>query len=160
MFGYFWSVENIQVSLKYDRNNRYFTWRPATFRIVSRWILLGMRNFSDKFVEKIWTHILWSITLFRKSYRLWDRVEKYGSAGQATNDSIMQSIHSAYRLINTTDTHSEYVILIAFPLLQYLRERASILRYTWIACLVINWRGLERSFCYFLRLNHSNNSKL
>jgi hypothetical protein len=36
-----------------------------------------------------------------------------------------------------THTHSEYVILIAFPLQQLLQERASMLRYTYIACLVI-----------------------
>ena len=35
-----------------------------------------------------------------------------------------------------TDTHSEYVILIAFPLQQWLHERASMLRYTYSACLV------------------------
>jgi hypothetical protein len=37
-----------------------------------------------------------------------------------------------------TDTHSEYVILIAFQQQQWLRERASMLRYTYIACLVIS----------------------
>ena len=35
-----------------------------------------------------------------------------------------------------TNTHSEYVILIAFPLQQWLHERASMLRYTYIVCLV------------------------
>jgi hypothetical protein len=35
-----------------------------------------------------------------------------------------------------TNTHSEYVIIIAFPLQQWLRERASTLRYTYIACIV------------------------
>jgi len=34
-----------------------------------------------------------------------------------------------------TDTHSQHVILIAFPL-QLLHERASMLRYTYITCLV------------------------
>ena len=34
------------------------------------------------------------------------------------------------------DTHLEYVILLAFPLQQWLRERASVLRYTYLACLV------------------------
>jgi hypothetical protein len=34
-----------------------------------------------------------------------------------------------------TDTHSEYVILITFPLEQRLHERASMLRYTYVACL-------------------------
>jgi len=33
-------------------------------------------------------------------------------------------------------THSEYVILIASQLQQWLRERASTLRYMYIACLV------------------------
>jgi len=36
----------------------------------------------------------------------------------------------------TKNTHSEYVILIAFPLQQWLHERALMLRYTYIACLV------------------------
>ena len=35
-----------------------------------------------------------------------------------------------------TNTHSEHVILIAFPLQQYLHERASMLRYTYIASFV------------------------
>jgi hypothetical protein len=35
-----------------------------------------------------------------------------------------------------TDTHTECVILVAFPLQQWLHERASMLRYTYIACLV------------------------
>ena len=34
-----------------------------------------------------------------------------------------------------TDIPSEYVILIAFPLQQWSHERASMLRYTYIACL-------------------------
>ena len=35
-------------------------------------------------------------------------------------------------------THSEYVILIAFPLQQWLYELASLLRYDYIACIVDN----------------------
>jgi hypothetical protein len=38
---------------------------------------------------------------------------------------------------NTTDTHSEYVILIAFPLQQCLHERGQMLRYTCIACVLL-----------------------
>ena len=36
-----------------------------------------------------------------------------------------------------TNTHSEYVILIAFPQQQWLHERASVLRYTYIVPFVI-----------------------
>ena len=38
----------------------------------------------------------------------------------------------------TTDTHSEYVIITAFPLKRWLQERASMLRHTYIAFLVIS----------------------
>ena len=40
------------------------------------------------------------------------------------------------RITKATNTHSQYVILIAFPLQQWLHERAPTLRYTYIACLV------------------------
>jgi hypothetical protein len=36
-----------------------------------------------------------------------------------------------------TNTHTEYAIYIAFPLQQWLHERASLLRYTYIAYLVL-----------------------
>ena len=51
-----------------------------------------------------------------------------------------------------TNTHSEYVIRVAFPLQQRLHERASVLLYTYIACIVyfsiINWSVflVERDF--------------
>jgi hypothetical protein len=45
-----------------------------------------------------------------------------------------------------TDTYSEYVILIAFLLQQWFDERASMIRFTYIACnfnfctLILNFR--------------------
>jgi hypothetical protein len=39
-------------------------------------------------------------------------------------------------ITKATNKHSEHVILNAFPLQQRLHERASMLRYTYIACLV------------------------
>jgi len=38
---------------------------------------------------------------------------------------------------NATNTHSQYVILIAFTLQHWLYERASMLGYMYIDCLVI-----------------------
>jgi len=35
-----------------------------------------------------------------------------------------------------TNTHSEYVTVIVFPVQQWLHERASVLYYAYIACLV------------------------
>ena len=37
-----------------------------------------------------------------------------------------------------TNTHSEYAILIVLPLQHWLHERASMLRYTYIGCIVTN----------------------
>ena len=93
--------------------------------------------FQTKVVQKIKTHILCSITFSRKSCRLWDNVEKYGTARQATDDNIIRRMRFACWITKATDTHSECVILIAFPRQQWLRERSSMLRCTYTACLVL-----------------------
>jgi len=45
-------------------------------------------------------------------------------------------VHVACWIPKATYRHSDYVILIAFPLQHRLHERSSMLRYTYIACLV------------------------
>ena len=56
-------------------------------------------------------------------------------------------VRIAYWVHKATDTHTHthtralFVILIAFPLQQWLRERASMLRYTLIACPVLIYRN-------------------
>ena len=55
-------------------------------------------------------------------------MEKHGTAGQATDDNIIQRMHFACWITKATDTHSQYVILIAFPQQQWSHERASVLR--------------------------------
>jgi len=42
----------------------------------------------------------------------------------------------ACRVTEAANTHSACVTLIAFPLQQRLHERASVLRYTYVTCLV------------------------
>jgi hypothetical protein len=60
--------------------------------------------FQTKVVEKIKTHILCSIKFFRKSCRLWDNVEKYGTARQATDDNIIRRMRFECRITKATDT--------------------------------------------------------
>ena len=62
-------------------------------------------------------------------------MEKCGTAIQAT-DNIIKCTRFIFWIYKATDTHSEYVILIDFPRQQWLCERASVLRYTYSACLV------------------------
>jgi hypothetical protein len=61
-------------------------------------------------------------------------VEKHGTAGQAIDGNIIRRMRFACWITKAADTHSECVILIAFPRQQWLRERASY-DYTYTACL-------------------------
>jgi hypothetical protein len=55
-------------------------------------------------------------------------MEKYGRAGQATDDNIIGRMRIACWITEATDTHSDCVIFIAFPRQQLLRERISVYR--------------------------------
>ena len=44
--------------------------------------------FQTNVVEKIKRRILYSVTFLRKSWYVWDYVEKYCRAGQATDDNM------------------------------------------------------------------------
>jgi hypothetical protein len=54
-------------------------------------LFLKWEVFQTKVVEKIKTHILCLITFFRKSCRLWDNVEKFGGAREATDDNATRT---------------------------------------------------------------------
>jgi hypothetical protein len=73
-----------------------------------------MGNDSDKSCrENQHTHFMINI-FFRKSCSLWDNVEKYGTARDATDINILRRTRSACWKTENTDTHSEYVLFIAF----------------------------------------------
>jgi len=97
---------------------------------------LEWEMFRTKVVDKIKTHISYSVTFPRKLYRLWDNVGKFCRLGQATDDNIIQRMRFACWITKATDTHSEYLILIAFLRQQLSRDCGSMLRYTYIAWLV------------------------
>jgi hypothetical protein len=107
--------------------------------MISHAVILTMRSVSEKPWRELKIHSLCSITLLQKSRRLWDNAEQYGRARHDTDDNVVRCMPFAYWITKATGTHSECVILvlIAFPLQQWLRERISILRYTYLACLVI-----------------------
>ena len=54
-------------------------------------------------------------------------MQKYGKAVRATNDNTIRHIGIACWITKATNTPSEYVTIIAFPLQQWLYERASML---------------------------------
>jgi len=92
-----------------------------TCLIMSRCILHRMRNVSDKFGEKIKTHCMFSI--FPPKIVPFMR---YDTVRQATDGNITLRMRIVCWITKTTSTHSEYVILNAFPRQQWLRERACV----------------------------------
>jgi len=77
-------------------------------------LFLEWEMFQTKVVEKIKTHIWYSLTLFRNSFRFWDNVVKFCIGGQAIGDNIIWHLSFACWINKAIDTHSEYIILTAF----------------------------------------------
>jgi hypothetical protein len=76
-----------------------------------------------------------------------EKCRKYCRTGQATNNNKTGRMLIACWMSKVTNTDLKYVILITSPLQKWLRERASILRYTYIACIVY-------LYLYFRTLAH------
>jgi len=64
-------------------------------------------------------------------------VGKYFRAGQVRDENMIQRMRFEYYIRYATNTQSEYVILMDFVLQKLLEERASVLRYRYIASLVL-----------------------
>jgi len=74
-------------------------------------------------------------------------VQKYIRAAQATDDNMTH----AHCVLNTKGYErrlSEYVILVTFSLQLLFHERASLSRYTQIACLVTEYTELYLTFAF------------
>jgi hypothetical protein len=91
--------------------------------------------FQTEVVDIITTHLLCSVTFFPENRAIYEAMCKYCVYPDRPQMTIWIT-YIARRITNATNTPSELVILIAFPLQQWLHERASILSYMYIACLV------------------------
>jgi len=87
--------------------------------IIYRWILLRMRNVSDKVGEKIKRRFMFSV-FFPKIMPFM----RYCLARQATDCNKTRHMRIACWVTVANNPPSDYVILIAFPRQQWLRERA------------------------------------
>jgi len=84
---------------------------------------------------KIKTHILYSITVFNENRAVCEIMWKNTLKPDRPQMTIWR-MRIACWVPKATDTHLQYVILVAFQLQKWLGPRASILRYTCIAYLV------------------------
>ena len=90
-----------------------------------------------KVVQKIKTRFMFKQRFFflQKSCRLYNNVgKKYVQPGRP--QMTIWRMRTACWITKATDRYSEYVILIAFPLRQWLDDRSWMSRDTYIACLV------------------------
>ena len=85
---------------------------------------------NDKSCSEKNTHFV-SSNLLVKSCRLWNNVEKRCTAAWATDDIVTWRMRIACWIPKATNTQSQYVILIALPLQQWLHECLSMLRYSY-----------------------------
>jgi len=94
-----------------------------------------MRNVQEKLVEKMKKHTLFYVQQFfvpKNHAILWDNVEKYDTARQATDDSMIQHMCFTCWITKATNTHLEYVMLSAFLQWQWFD---SLLWCMYFACL-------------------------
>jgi len=92
-----------------------------------------MRNVSDGSLDKIKTHIFMFSNFFcenRAVYDImWKNIVERGRLGMT-----IWSMRIACWLPKATNTHSQYVIMIAVPLQQWLHERPSV---HWLCCFFV-----------------------
>jgi hypothetical protein len=72
-------------------------------------------------------------------------------ARMSVHTSTRPDIHMHARTRKHAHTN-QYAILIAFPLQQWFRERASVFRYTYIVCLVFNTKLFSSEVFLLFRL--------
>jgi hypothetical protein len=157
-------VEKIQVSLKFVKNDRYFTWRPVY--IYDNIFLNSSENEKclDKSCRENWnTHFMFN-NCFLKIVPFWDNVKKYDRAGQVTDDNIIWHMPFACWITKATDTHSEYVNtdLLHFCGNNGFVNAPQCYVYMYIACFLWFWhyvcnicRRLGTSYKVYCRLVYS-----
>jgi len=87
--------------------------------------------FQTKVVEIIKTHILCSINFFFENRAVYEIMWKNIVEPDRPRMIIRLMLIGCW-IPKATDAYSEYVIFTAFPLQQCLRERAIMLRYTYM----------------------------
>jgi hypothetical protein len=124
--------ENLSRKFKFNKNLTRITCTLRddryVFLIISRLVLRRMENFLDKSCrENQNPHFMFSNFFSRKSCRLWDNVERYSRARQATDNS---TTHVHFMPNNKSYRHTRRICTTACSsTATVVYERASMLRY-------------------------------
>ena len=135
----------IKITIILQNTNSYLVWASLAHHLVAHnctivyifyhilLFFLEWEMFWRKVVENIKTHILYSIIVFENhvAYEImWKNTVELGRP-----QMTIWCMHISCWIPKATNRHSEYIILIAFPLQQWLHKSASVLCYTYIVCI-------------------------
>ena len=87
--------------------------------------------FRTKVVEKIKTHFVFGFLFLNRA--VYYEIMWKNTVDLDGPQMTLGRMRISCRITKATNTHSQYVILIAFPLQQWLHKLAALLRYTYIA---------------------------
>jgi hypothetical protein len=129
------SVEQIQDSLKPDKNKGTLHGDQYTFFIISCSVLPRMKNVSDRSSENQNTCFTFKYVFF-ENFSFYEIMWKNVVQTHRPQTTIWR-MSIAYWITKATNTHSQYAILISLPLQQWLNEHTSMLRYSTLPVLLI-----------------------
>ena len=117
------------------------------FVVISLSVLLRMRNISHKScVENQSTHYVF---FSFQNYAVYE-IEWKNIAERGRPQIAVWCVHNACLITKVTDTHSEYVIHIAFPLQQRLHKCNTLLCCSTLRCLSLFIAAAHCSQTYYL----------
>ena len=108
---------------------------------------LELEMFQTKLLQKIKTHFVFN-SFFSENRTDYEIMWKNFKVGQTTDDNIIRRMRFACWITKATNTHSEYVILIAFPPRQVLDLHAPLCYiFRYVACLVTQRNSFSHYIC-------------
>jgi hypothetical protein len=131
----FWKIFRENVSFLRSDKNDYM--KIFVLTIIARLILLSMRNVKEKSCRENQTYVLCLIPPPPENRAVYETMWKNAAESGRPQKTIWR-MRFACCIIKATSRQSEYVIVCAFPLKQWLGELASLLR-LYVQC-----------FCYSL----------
>ena len=134
------SIEEIKFHLSLTRMLGTLHEDLRTFMTKYPSVLLILRSVSGKSCRENQNTPFSFNNFLRTSCRLWDNVEKFCTAEEATDDNTLRRIRCSYWTKKATNTHSQYAIFTAFSLNLWSCEapQCYLIRwYTYIVCLVV-----------------------
>jgi hypothetical protein len=108
------------------------------FMVITRSVIFRKEMFHTNVIEKIKTHISCSATFFSESLAVYEIMQK-NIVDPDKPQMTIRRMRIACWIPKSTYTHSRLCNFIVFPLQMWLKENTSMLRYTYISCLVYWW---------------------